>query len=165
MSTCRPTPPRGVIQRRLTFTVDRSHPGIDGPRHWLRSSPDGSRIAFLMRDDLGIVQLFTVSPNGGRPVQVTRDEWHVASSFSWSPDGRRIAYVADASVVVVDVASGAGVRLTDRTLAAPPRPEACVFSPDGRRIAFMRSAAGRSTPHGPPAAEVHNQIFVVDVPV
>jgi Tol biopolymer transport system component len=57
------------------------------------------------------------------------------------------------------------VRLTDRTLAAPPRPEACVFSPDGRRIAFMRSAAGRSTPHGPPAAEVHNQIFVVDVPV
>jgi hypothetical protein len=165
MSTCRPTPPRGVIQRRLTFTVDRSHPGIDGPRHWLRSSPDGSRIAFLMRDDLGIVQLFTVSPNGGRPVQVTRDEWHVASSFSWSPDGRRIAYVADASVVVVDVASGAGVRLTDRTLAAPPRPEACVFSPDGRRIAFMRSAAGRSTPHGPQAAEVHNQIFVVDVPV
>jgi Tol biopolymer transport system component len=68
-------------------------------------------------------------------------------------------------VVVVDGASGAGVRLTDRTLAAPPRPEACVFSPDGRRIAFMRSAAGRSTPHGPQAAEVHNQIFVVDVPV
>ena len=162
--TSRPAPPRGVIQRRITFTADRSHPGIDGPRHWLRSSPDGSRIAFLMRDDLGIVQLFTVSPNGGRTVQVTRDEWNVASSVSWSPDGRRIAYVADLSVFVVDVASGTSTRLTDRTIAAPPRPEACVFSPDGRRIAFMRSVAGRSTQPGDPAAEVHNQIFVVAVP-
>jgi Tol biopolymer transport system component len=117
-----------------------------------------------MRDDAGVVQLFTVSPNGGRTVQVTHDEWHVASSFSWSPDGRRIAYVADGSVVVVDVASGASMRLTDRTLAAPPRPEACVFSPDGRRIAFMRSVAGQSTPCGDPAATVRNQICVVDVP-
>jgi Protein of unknown function (DUF3748)/Dipeptidyl peptidase IV (DPP IV) N-terminal region len=167
-SICRPSPPRGVIQRRLTFTADRSHPGIDGPRHWLRSSPDGSRIAFLMRDDLGIVQLFTVSPAGGEPVQVTRDEWHVASSFSWSPDGRRIAYVADSSVFVVDVASGASMRLTDRTFAAPPRPEACVFSPDGRRITFMRSVAGPLPVRGPqpgdPTAVAHNQLFIVDVP-
>jgi hypothetical protein len=165
----RPSPPRGVTQRRLTFTVDRSHPGIEGPRHWLRSSPDGSRIAFLMRDDLGIVQLFTVSPNGGRLVQVTRDEWNVASSFGWSPDGRRVAYVADASVFVVDVASSASTRLTDRTIAAPLRPEACVFSPDGRRIAFMRSVPVPLPAGGPqsgyPAAAAHNQIFVVDAPV
>ncbi len=166
--TRRPAPPRGVVQRRITFTVDRSHPGIDGPRHWLRSSPDGSRIACLMRDEAGIVQLFTVSPNGGRLAQVTRDEWSVASSFGWSPDGQRIAYVADSSVFVVDVASGASMRLTDRMLAAPLRPEACVFSPDGRRIAFMRSVAGPlpagGTQPGDQAAVLHNQIFEVDVP-
>jgi hypothetical protein len=162
--TTRPCPPRGVIQRRLTFTSDRTHPGIAGPRHWLKSSPDGSRIAFLMRDDHGIVQLFTVSPNGGSPVQVTHDAWSVASSFSWSPDGRRIAYVADGSVCVVDVSSGASTRLTDRTTAAPLRPEACVFSPDGRRIASMRHVPDRAgKPDAPPAAG-HNQIFVVDVP-
>ena len=149
--TRRPSPPRGVTQRRLTFTADRSHPGIDGPRHWLRSSPDGSRIACLMRDDLGVVQLFTVSPTGGQPVQVTRDEWSVESSFTWSPDGQRIAYVADASVFVVDVASGTSTRLTDRMIPATPRPEACVFSPDGRRIAFMRTAAGG-----------RNQIYVLE---
>jgi len=162
--TLRPGPPRGVIQRRLTFTADRNHPGIDGPRHWLRSSPDGSQIAFLLCDDRGIVQVFTVSPNGGQPVQVTRDEWHVASSVSWSPDGRWIAYVADGSVFVVDAASGVSTRLTDRTIAAPPRPEACVFSADGRRIAFLRSMVSKSTQLGDPAAQVHNQIFVVDVP-
>jgi hypothetical protein len=55
-------------------------------------------------------------------------------------------------------------RLTDRTIAAPPRPEACVFSADGRRIAFLRSMASKSTQLGDPAAQVHNQIFVVDVP-
>jgi hypothetical protein len=162
--TSRPSPPRGVSQRRLTFTADRGHPGIDGPRHWLRSSPDGSRIAFLMRDDLGIVQLFTVSPNGGRPVQVTRDEWHVASSFTWSPDGRQIAYVADSSVFIVDVASGASTRLTDRLVAALLRSEACVFSPDGRRIAFMRSVAGNRTQFGGAEGAAYNQVFVVDVP-
>ena len=102
-----------------------------------------------MCDDAGIVQLFTVSPNGGRPVQVTGDEWDVASAFTWSPDGRHIAYVADASVQVVDVATGTSRRLTARS-DGPPRPEACVFSPDGSRIAFMRSLPW-------------NQIFVVEM--
>ena len=60
-----PYPPAGAAQRRLTFTADRKFPGLQGPRHWLRSSPDGSRIAFLMKDDAGVVQLWTVSPNGG----------------------------------------------------------------------------------------------------
>lgn len=117
-----------------------------------------------MRDDRGIVQLFTVSPTGGPPVQVTRDEWDVASSFSWSPDGGRIAYVADGSVFIVDAASGASTRLTDSTPASPPRPEACVFSPDGRRIAFMRTLPDRGTGHGDAAAVGHNQICVVDMP-
>jgi len=162
--TRRPAPPRGVTQRRLTFTANRRHPGIDGPRHWLRSSPDGSRIAFLMRDDGGAVQIFTTSPNGGEPTQVTHDARGVASSFGWSPDGRRIAYAADGCVFVADVAGGTSTQLTERTTDAPPRPEACVFSPDGRRVAFMRSVAGSRTQGGESAAVVRNQIFVVDVP-
>ena len=48
-ATHRPRPPRGHVQRRLTFTAGRRHPGLQGPRHWLRSSPDGAKIAFLMR--------------------------------------------------------------------------------------------------------------------
>ena len=150
-TTTRPGVPRGVAQRRLTFTADQPYPGIQGARHWLRSSPDGSRIACLMPDDRGVVQLFTVSPLGGQPVQVTADRWDVASAFSWSPDGSRIAYVADGSVMTVDVATGNTARHTEPAQSdTGPRPEACVFSPDGTRIAFMRSVPW-------------NQVFVVDV--
>ncbi len=134
-----PFPPKGVSQRRLTYTADRKFPGLQGPRHWLRSSPDGSRIAFLMKDNAGVVQLWAVSPNGGEPRQITRNEFPVASAFTWSPDGRHIAHVMDNSVCLTDTASGSTTRLTARSdAAAAPRPEACVFSPDGRKIAFVR---------------------------
>ena len=55
-ATRMPAPPCGVTQRRLTFTDGRRFPGVaQSPRHWLRSSPDGGRIAFLMKDDAGVV--------------------------------------------------------------------------------------------------------------
>jgi len=132
-----PSPPRGVTQRRLTFG------GIHGPRHWLRSSPDGSRIAFLRKDSRGVVQLFTVSPNGGESVQVTDSEHAVASAFTWHPDGKRIALIMDHSVCLVDATTGVTRRVTPRTDDAP-LPEACVISPDGARIAFTRHRDGQN---------------------
>jgi hypothetical protein len=156
--TRRPAPPRGTRQRRLTFTADRRYPGVQGPRHWVRSSPDGSQIAFLMRDDAGLAQLWTVSPNGGEPCQVTRDPWGVDSAFSWSPDGSEIACVADNSVFVISVAAGESRRLTKRSSDADaPLALACVFSPDGRKIAYQRRLAETDAP-GPPR---WNQIFTV----
>jgi hypothetical protein len=137
-ATLRPRPPRGTVQRRLTYTADRKYPGIQGPRHWLRSSPDGERIAFLMKDDAGIVQLWTVSPNGGPPEQLTRNTTAVASAFSWNPDGRWIAHATAGCVCVTDARTGDTRRLSDPD-DGPPRPEACVFSPDGKRIAFVRT--------------------------
>jgi WD40 repeat protein len=154
--TTRPAPPNGVVQRRITFTQDRKHPGIQGPRHWLRTSPDGARIAFLMRDDDGIVQIWTVSANGGEPQQLTHNPFDIASTFSWSPDGGAIAYIADNSVFVSDSSSGESTRLTSKSekgSPAAPRPEACVFSPDGSQIAFVRPVSRDG--------ETHNQIFVV----
>jgi hypothetical protein len=153
----RPCPPRGVSQRRLTRTADRKFPGLQGPRHWLRSSPDGARIAFLMRDDEGIVQLWTISPQGGPPVQLTRNPWPIASAFSWSPDGRYLAHALDGSVAITEAASGKSTRLTARASEREaPRPEVCVFSPDQRRIAYVRRLLRDGNES--------NQIFVVDVP-
>src|SRR5262249_11836049 len=145
------------VQRRLTFTVNRKYPGLQGPRRWVRSSPDGSRIAFLMRDEDGVVQLWNVSPNGGEPTQVTRDPWSVSSAFTLSPDGRWFAHVAGNSVCVTDADTGQTVRLT---VALPtefgPRPEVCAFSPDGCRIAYVRRV--------PTGGTMYNQVFVCDVP-
>ena len=155
--TRRPYPPRGTTQRRLTFTADRKYPGLQGPRHWLHSSPDGEHIAFLMKDDIGIAQLWTISPNGGRPAQLTHNQWSVASAFSWNPDGRSIAYVMDNSICVTDLDSGKTSRLTPRSSdALAPRPEACVVSPDGQRIAFVRTVS-EGCQRG------FNQVFVVNI--
>ena len=153
-ATRRPLPPRGTVQRRLTYTADRACPGLQGPRHWPRSSPDGARIAFLMKDAGGVVQIWTISPNGGTAAQVTHNRQDVASAFSWSPDGQQLAYVMDNSVFVTDVATGRSRRLTVRRHdQSAPRPEACVFSPDGTMIAYVRPV--------PRGAESYNQVFVV----
>ena len=149
-----PFSPRGCIQRRLTFTSGRKFPGLQGPRHWLRSSPDGSRITFLMKDDGGIVQLWTVSPTGGTPEQITHNAWSIASTFTWRPDGKFVTHAMDNSVCVTEIASGKTRRLTPRTGdPIAPRPEACVFSPDGSAIAYLRRLAE--------SGQTSNQIFVV----
>lgn len=152
--TTAPRPPRGVVQRRLTHTQDRKFPGVRGPRHWLRSSPDGRKIAFLMADDDGIAQLWTISPNGGEPAQLTRNREPIGSTFTWSADGQRIAHVMDNSVCITDATTGRTSRLTQRVEdAAAPRPDACVFSPDGGQIAYVRPVRE--------GAAIANQIFVV----
>ncbi len=149
--TRRPFPPKGTTQRRLTHTANRKFPGIRGPRHWLRSSPDGSRIAFLMHDDMGMAQLATISPNGGEMTFVTQCKTGVASAFTWDASGERIAFVTDGCVCMVDVVTGKVTTLTEP--ANPdeaPRPEACAFSPSGKQIAFVRRR------------ELANQICIVD---
>lgn len=128
-----PAPPLGVAVRRLT------HCGIGGPRHWLRSSPDGSRIGFLRLDAAGVFQLWTVAPSGGDPVQITTGRQPIKSAFTWHPDGERVACVIGGQVCLVDASTGAVNPLTGPCdPSTGPRPEACVVSPDGRQIAFVR---------------------------
>ncbi|AWH88949.1 DUF3748 domain-containing protein [Limnobaculum parvum] len=139
-----PAPPAGVSQRRLTDTGDRRFPGVvSSPRHWIRGSPDGSKIAFLMKDDFDVVQVWLVSPLGGELKQVTDGGYGVDSAFSWSPDGRSLAFVMDSSIVLCDVNSGVVKRLTEKSvnhLCA----DAVVFSPNGQYIAYMRKVDGFS---------------------
>jgi Tol biopolymer transport system component len=109
-----------------------------------------------MRDDAGIVQIFTVNPAGGESRQLTHDARGVASAFSWSPDGLQITCVIDGSVCLVAADSGAVTRLTPPVRdGSAPRPEACVISPDGRRIAYVRHIAGSD-------GQAWNQIFTVE---
>lgn len=153
----RPQPPRGTAQRRLTYTEDRKYPGLQGPRHWLRSAPEGDRIAFCMKDDREHAQIWTISPSGKNLRQVTRLPYSVTSAFSWSPDGRWIAFVADQSLHLADSETGRGHRIT-ASAEAPrgPLAYACVFSPDGKDLAYLRPVSLRG--------EWFNQIFVCPVP-
>lgn len=135
----RPAPPKGVVQRRLTYTANWKYPGIQGPRHWLRTNFDGSKIAFMAKDDRGIVQIWTISPLGNQLIQVTHNPFSIQSSFSWSPDGEYIAYAADYSLFVTNVATGKSIRLTPKTVDGNIiLPYSVVYSSDGKNISYMR---------------------------
>ncbi|MBP2168995.1 hypothetical protein J2125_002187 [Erwinia toletana] len=137
-----PAPPQGVKQRRLTFSAGRRYPGVvSQPRHWLRASQDGSAIAFLMKDDAGVVQLWTISPDGGAPQQISDSRNDIQSAFSWHPDGKAVALICDNSVMLCEIASGKMRRVTARSDQAPSG-DAVVISPDGQQVAFMRDING-----------------------
>ncbi len=64
-----PMPPKGTVQRRLTFTADSAHPGCSGI---VRSSPDGNTLAFLAKDEKGVTQIFTLSPAWWKTATINR---------------------------------------------------------------------------------------------
>lgn len=151
----RTTVPRGLIQRRLTFTENRKFPGIQGPRCWLRSSPDGASIYFLMKDNQGIVQIFEVPSAGGEPRQVTSLEHSIQAQFNVSPDGKSIALIAGNSIWLTDIISGKTRRLTAcrRDEEAPVL--AVVWNNGGNSLAFNK--------YVPAAGDWYLQIFRIDL--
>lgn len=133
-----PAPPAGVRIRRLTRTDTTPQPGLQGPRHWLRSAPDGATIAFLDADKSGIIQIFGVAPTGGLARQISHLKSSVETPINWSPDGNFIACAAGGKIVRVNAATGVA---DDLTAVSPPGQQPCngvVFSPDGQWLAFNR---------------------------
>lgn len=147
----------GVRIRRLTRTETRLHPGIQGPRHWVRVSPDRRAIAFLAKDDAGLVQIHTVGPAGGDPQALSLLSDSVQDVFDWSPCGKFLACIAGGRLQLIDAASGLARPLT------PPadddhRPRyAVTFSPDGKWI-----ATNQPSPH--PEGGTFLQIHLIPVP-
>lgn len=152
-----PLPSREIAIRRLTRTGERRFPGVQGPRHWVRPAPDGSCVAFLAKDDDGVVQIFKVPADGGEILPISRLEVSVQTPFDWSPDGRMLACAAGERVWLIDAATGAARPLTESVAPdTAPRYSVC-FSPTGRLLAYnrlLRSADGR----------VWLQIVVCDLP-
>jgi hypothetical protein len=136
-----PMPPKGTVQRRLTFTAETGFPGCGGV---VRSASDGSQIAYLAKDKHGIQQLFLISPMGGDPKQCTDHASDVQSGVRWSPDNHSIIYLWDNSVVLCELSDrpfpSRYHRLTARTAEPPSN---LVWSNDGNIIAFNRSVPGR----------------------
>lgn len=131
-----PMPPKGTIQRRLTYTAETKYPGVGGV---VRSSFDGKYISYLAKDSLGIQQIFLMSPIEGKPSQLTRHTSNVQSGVRWSPDNKLVYYIWENSIVVCEV-SDQSFDKRFRRLTAPSETEISniVLSNDGKIIAFNR---------------------------
>ena len=127
-ATSRPGVPLGITQRRVTFTGM----GIAGPRHWLKTTPDGNLICFLSKDDLGFINIFGVHPNGGPIKQLTFNKFDAQSGFNISPDGKLLAYIADDSIIISDILSGESNKISTQEKPVGK----VVWSPDGRMLVF-----------------------------
>lgn len=136
-----PAPPAGVVQRRLTFTQDRAYPGlVSVPRHWVRCNPQGDSIAFLMRDDAGLVQLWLIAPDGSGMRQLTQCSG-IQSAINWHPSGEALGFVLEDKIAMCDAQSG-DIRFLTADHENPPSGDAVVFSPDGKAVAWMQETHG-----------------------
>ena len=140
---------------------------VDGPVFDPRPDPAANRLAYVCGNALRIAELDGTSwelasdddpdVSWGSADYIAGEELHRYRGYWWSPDGAAIAYVADNSVFVTQVATGESIRVTPRSEnASAPRPEACVFSPDGRSIAYVRPVERDGA--------TWNQVFVVTLP-
>ena len=137
-----PAPPAGVTQTRLTFTHDRVYPGLaKTPRFWLRSSPQGDKIAFLMQDDQGVAQIRTLSPDGGNLRQITSGAEGIESAFNWDSNGEYLTFIRQGQVMLCCVETGVCRAITAHSEARISG-DAVVFSPDNRQVAFLRETDG-----------------------
>lgn len=134
----RPNVPVQSYQRRITYTSDRKFPGLQGPRFWLRTSPDGAIVYFLMKDDAGIVQIFSVPVNGGDIRQVTSLRHAVQTQFNLSPDGTTLAFAAGNAVWKTDVASGVSVQLTPQSSDEAAPVIGVSWSHNGKILAYNK---------------------------
>lgn len=133
-ATSRPNVPKGTAQRRLTYTET----GVEGARHWLKSTSDGEWIFFQTKDEKGIVQIAAVSPNGGTIKFITHNEFPVAGPINISPDDKYVSYIADNSVFITEIVTGVSHRLTERSADEVAPMGAAIWSNGGNLLAFNR---------------------------
>lgn len=146
-----PVPPKSFNQRRLTWTAETQFPGCSGI---VRSSPDGSQMAYLSRGEKGIQQVFLMSPLGGKPKQLTSFDTSVQSGVRWNPDGTRVCFVWNNAIIIANVNDGSWKQLTR---ASKQGISALVWSPDGSTIALNKNVHDENT------GKLFAQIFIVKV--
>jgi dipeptidyl aminopeptidase/acylaminoacyl peptidase len=130
-----PMPPAGTVQRRLTQTENAQYPGCQGIA---RSSPDGARISFRLRDHKGQWQIFLIAPQGGQPQQATFVDGGVDTDARWHPSGHAITCVTGNRILVTDVRPGPRFGHSTVLGDRPTAPCALVWSHDGKTLAYNR---------------------------
>ena len=116
----------GSGEKRLTSANAKSVVSAVAPT-W---SPDGRRIAYVLLNDRG-GHLWVMDADGSAQRRVTRVG--DAEEPAWAPDGRRLAFSHDGDLVVLDLNTGALLRLTRTPALFESFPD---WSPDGEQIAY-----------------------------
>ncbi len=144
--------PVGVRDTTARPAAIRDKPTIEAivavdPSREYRVHPRDRVVAYTQQA-AGARQLFTLSLRGGAPFQVTASEKDV-SDPAWSPDGKRLAFVRDDAIWMVDVDGTRLTLVTDHPAGSSmPR-----WAPDGRTLAFVSRRRGWS------------QVWLVEAPV
>jgi len=136
---------RGRRPSRDGLTIEQAA-AVESPREF-RLSPDGRHVAFTA-EAAGARQIFVMPIRGGYPDQLTASEMPV-SDPQWSPDGRRIAFVREEAIWMIDV-EGSHQALVTQHPAGNRSPRWCS---DGHQIAFISRRRG------------WDQLWIVDAPV
>jgi Tol biopolymer transport system component len=116
---------------RVIAAFDRSDGGTAFAPRW---SPDGERIALLLRDENGEGGVLLVDAVSGAVRTVTD---MTPDSMDWSPDGGRLLAVDYLDVWLVDVATGAATKIRGEAKDDSGVDDA-TWSPDGTSVAFIR---------------------------
>lgn len=110
-------------------------------------SPDGSRLAFVVSDEVEwIGDIFVVNRDGTGLVQITHAP-ELDDQPAWSPDGTRIAFRSfrtqrDGDIWVMRIDGSDPINLTPDPLPGVLDERRPAWSPDGGRIVFATNAAG-----------------------
>ena len=143
-------------QGRWTNTADRRFPGVQGPRNWLVSSPNGEMVYAPMKDDRGVVQVFRIdvrnSDTHGAVQQITDLEHSIEGQISLDAAGTTCSFHCRQRIGLTIVSTG---ETRWFNTATPHRIVGAVhFSKPGRLIYNRRVGSGR---------EGWLQIFVCDI--
>jgi len=132
-----PNVPKGVNQARLTFT----NKGLSSFRHWLRSSPDGDKVYFLMEDENEIINIFELEVKSGIINQLTFHNNSIHSPFNLSPNGKQLVYFSNYSIYLfnLDLSVSKLLLETDLYLYGIPN-----FDKSGKFILFNKYVADSS---------------------
>jgi TolB protein len=126
--------PGGPITR-LTFT---NHKILETDASW---APSGTLLAFTRSRAGRPDQIFTINADGTGLNRVSRGTLG-ASDPTWSPDGKRIAFVRQNDIWVMDADGSHAHALTSTPAAVETDP---AWSPLGRRIAYADVTSYPST--------------------
>lgn len=92
-----------VAIKRLTDLSDRSHPGIQGPRHWLIADAKRGSLFSLWRNDAGFPQIIEVNLQSGVCHPLTDMEFGVTEPFSYNSSTGQIAFVSNSQIYVLQI--------------------------------------------------------------